>query len=76
MSPDLLSRITVEPDKIGGRPCIRRMRIRVMDIVEMLADGATRADILESYPELEDDDISAALAYAARATDHRVIAAE
>jgi len=76
MSRDLLARITVEPDKMGGRPCIRRMRIRVMDVVEMLADGATRADILESYPELEDDDISAALLYAAQATDHRVIAAE
>jgi uncharacterized protein (DUF433 family) len=76
MSADLLSRITVEPDKMGGRPCIRHMRIRVMDIVDMLADGATRADILESYPELEDDDISAALTYAARATDHRIIAAE
>lgn len=76
MSRDNLARITVEPDKMGGRPCIRRMRIRVMDVVEMLADGATRADILESYPELEDDDISAALLYAAQATDHRVIAAE
>lgn len=76
MSQDLLARITVEPDKMGGRPCIRRLRIRVMDVVEMLADGATRADILESYPDLEDDDISAALLYAARATDHRVIAAE
>lgn len=72
----LLDRITVEPDKMGGRPCIRRMRIRVMDILDMLADGASRADILGSYPELEDEDISAALAYASRATDHRVIAAE
>jgi uncharacterized protein (DUF433 family) len=76
MTEDLLARITVEPDKMGGRPCIRRMRIRVMDILDMLADGATRADILASYPELEDEDISAALAYASRATDHRVIAAE
>lgn len=72
----LLDRITIEPDKMGGRPCIRRMRIRVMDILDMLADGASRADILASYPELEDRDISAALLYASRATDHRVIAAE
>lgn len=72
----LLDRITIEPDKMGGRPCIRRMRIRVMDILDMLADGASRADILASYPELEDGDISAALLYASRATDHRVIAAE
>ncbi len=72
----LLDRITIEPDKMGGRPCIRRMRIRVMDILDMLADGASRTDILASYPELEDGDISAALLYASRATDHRVIAAE
>ncbi len=76
MPHDLLARITIEPGKMGGRPCIRRMRIRVMDILDMLADGATRAEILESYPELEDEDISAALVYASRATDHRVIAAE
>ncbi len=76
MSAQLLSRITVEPGKMGGRPCIRRMRIRVMDILDMLADGATRAEILESYPELENDDITAALQYASRAADHRVIAAE
>lgn len=61
---------------MGGRPCIRGMRIRVMDILDMLADGASRADILSSYPELEDADISAALAYASKATDHRVVAAE
>ena len=73
---DLLSRITVEPGKMGGRPCIRGMRIRVMDILENLAHGATRAEILESFPYLEDEDISAALLYAAQATDHRVIAAE
>jgi uncharacterized protein (DUF433 family) len=76
MSDELLSRITIEPGKMGGRPCIRRMRIRVMDILDMLADGATRAEILGSYPELEDEDITAALIYASRATDHRVIAAE
>lgn len=76
MSAQLLSRITVEPGKMGGRPCIRRTRIRVMDILDMLADGATRAEILESYPELENDDITAALQYASRAADHRVIAAE
>ena len=55
---------------------IRGLRIRVIDILDMLAEGASRADILESYPELEDEDITAALAYARRAIDHRVIAAE
>jgi len=71
----LLSRITVEPGKMGGRPCIRRMRIRVMDILDMLAAGATRETILRDYDELEDEDITAALMYASRATDHRIIAA-
>ncbi|XBQ17496.1 MAG: DUF433 domain-containing protein [Oceanicaulis sp.] len=72
----LLSRVTIEPGKMGGRPCLRGLRIRVVDVLDMLAGGATRADILESYPDLEDADISAALAYASKAVDHRVIAAE
>lgn len=72
---DLLNRITIEPGKMGGRPCIRGMRIRVMDILDMLAAGATREAILRDYDELEDEDITAALVYASRATDHRVIAA-
>ena len=71
----LLSRITVEPGKMGGRPCVRGMRIRVMDILDMLAAGATREAILRDYDELEDEDISAVLVYASRATDHRIIAA-
>jgi uncharacterized protein (DUF433 family) len=71
----LLDRITVEPGKMGGRPCIRRMRIRVMDVLDMLAAGATREAILRDYDELEDDDITAVLMYASRATDHRIIAA-
>jgi uncharacterized protein (DUF433 family) len=75
MSEELLRRITVEPGKMGGRPCIRRMRIRAMDILDMLAAGATREGIRHDYPELENDDISAALVYASRATDHRIIAA-
>lgn len=76
MSKPTLSRITREPGKLGGRPCIRGLRIRVVDILDMLASGATRSDILESYPDLEDADISAALSYASRAIDHPVIAAE
>lgn len=76
MAEDLLSRITIEPGKMGGRPCIRGMRIRVIDVLENLAGGASREEILESFPDLEDEDITAALLYAARNTDHRVIAAE
>jgi uncharacterized protein (DUF433 family) len=68
-------RITIDPHVCGGRPCIRGLRIRVRDVLDMLAGGATREDILADYPYLADDDITAALAYAARAIDHAVIAA-
>jgi uncharacterized protein (DUF433 family) len=72
---DLLERITIDPEKCGGRPCIRGLRVRVKDVLDMLAGGATRADILRDYPYLEDADITAALEFAARATDHPVLAA-
>jgi uncharacterized protein (DUF433 family) len=67
-----LSRISIDPDICGGRPCIRGTRMRVSDIIEMMASGASKADILADYDYLTDDDISAALAYAARATNHRL----
>ena len=57
--------ITIEPGKRGGRPCIRRMRIAVSDVLGWLAAGMTHEDILAEYPELTDDDIRACLAYAA-----------
>ncbi len=76
MRPEIDPRITIEPGKLGGRPCIRGLRIRVSDILEMLAAGASRADVLESFEDLDDADISAALAYASRLTDHPIIAAE
>ena len=72
----LLSRITITPGILGGRPCVRGLRISVVDILEMLADGVSRDEILESYEDLEDADISAALAYASQALNHPVIAAE
>ena len=72
---DILQRITIDPEVCGGRPCIRGLRIRVKDVLDMLAGGATREEILADYPYLEDPDITAALEYAARATDHPVIAA-
>lgn len=73
---DLLSRITIDKDKCGGRPCIRGMRIRVQDVLDMLAGGATPEDILADFPYLEADDIRASLAYAAAAIgDTAVIAA-
>jgi uncharacterized protein (DUF433 family) len=69
----LLDRISTNPAVNGGRPGIRGTRMRVSDILDMLASGATNAEILADYPYLQADDIAAALAYAARASDHRVI---
>lgn len=68
-----LARITVNPEVCGGRPCIRGLRVRVKDILDMLAAGASREQILTDYPYLEDGDISAALAYAAAQADHPVL---
>jgi uncharacterized protein (DUF433 family) len=68
-----LERITVNPEVFGGRPCIRGLRIRVKDILDMLAAGANQAEILEDFPYLEAEDISAAIEYAARHVDHPVI---
>ena len=73
MKTDLLKRITVEVDKCGGRPCIRNMRIRVQDVLELLASGMTHDEILEDYPYLEGDDITATLMYAARQFDHPIM---
>jgi len=58
----LLERITVEPNKCGGRPCIRGLRIRVTDILGMLAEGASHEEILRDFPYLKPDDIQASLA--------------
>jgi prevent-host-death family protein len=69
----LLARITVASNVCGGRPCIRGMRIRVADVVGLLAGGMTRAAVLKDYPYLEAADIDAALAYAAGTASHRVI---
>jgi uncharacterized protein (DUF433 family) len=68
-----LDRITSDPQVLGGRPCIRGLRVRVMDILDALAGGASRADILRDYPYLEDEDIAAALEYAAKHVDHPII---
>ncbi len=70
---DKLNRITIEPDKCGGRPCIRGKRIRVTDILELLSAGASVEEILDDYAFLEREDIYAVLEYAARQTDHVVL---
>ena len=67
------SRITHNPEQCGGKPCIRGMRIRVRDILELYAAGMSSQDILADYPDLEPEDLRAALAYAARALDHPVL---
>jgi len=64
-----LHRITINPEQCGGKPCIRGMRIRVTDVLELLAAGATRDEILDDYPYLEAEDIIAALEFAAQQTD-------
>jgi uncharacterized protein (DUF433 family) len=66
-------RITVNPEQCGGRPCLRGLRIRVKDVLDLLAAGATREEILDDYPLLETGDITAALEYAARQSDHPVL---
>ncbi len=71
----LLARITIDPDQCGGRPCIRGMRVRVVDVLQLLAAGETPQDILAEYPYLEPDDIAASLLYAARQLDHPILAA-
>jgi uncharacterized protein (DUF433 family) len=66
-------RITVDPAQCGGRPCLRGLRIRVKDVLDLLAAGASREEILADYPLLEDEDITASLEYAARQSDHPVL---
>jgi len=67
-----LERITVEPGKRSGKPCIRGLRITVTDVLEYLAAGMTADEILADFPELESDDIRAALAFAAQ-REHRLM---
>ena len=66
---EVIDRITVNPEQCGGRPCIRGMRIRVVDILDLFAAGLSAEQILEEMPDLERDDLKAALQYAARQVD-------
>ncbi len=72
---DVHQRITTKSSQCGGRPCIRGMRIRVTDVLDLLAVGLSFDQILDEMPDLERDDIVAAIAYAAHGIDHPVIVA-
>ena len=71
----LENRITVNPEQCGGRPCIRGMRIRVTDVLDLLAAGLSDAQIVEELPDLELEDVHAAVRYASRRIDHPVVLA-
>jgi uncharacterized protein (DUF433 family) len=72
---DLFARITVNPKQCGGRPCIRGMRIRVFDVLDLFIAGLNAEQILEEMPDLEPDDLKASLLYASRKLDHPVLVA-
>ena len=68
-----LERMTVDPTVCGGRPCVRGLRVRVKDVLDLLAAGATHEEILADYPYLQPEDITAVLEFAARQNDHPVL---
>ena len=72
---ELMDRITVNPDQCGGRPCVRGMRIRVSDVLDLLAAGLSSAEVLAEMPDLDAADIAACLRFASRRLDHPVLAA-
>ena len=67
-----MERITTNPEQCGGRPCIRGMRIRVMDVLDLLSNGLTAQQVLQELPDLEPADIQACLKYASRKLNHSV----
>ena len=72
---ELVERITVNPEQCGGRPCIRGMRIRVVDVLDLLATGLSQQQVLEELPDLEAEDISACLKFASSRLNHPILAA-
>jgi uncharacterized protein (DUF433 family) len=72
---EVAERITVDPRQCGGRPCVRGMRIRVSDVLDLLASGLTPAQVLEELPDLEPADIAACLRFASRRLDHPTLVA-
>ena len=72
---ELMPRITVNPDQCGGRPCVRGMRIRLVDVLDLLASGLTPQQVVEELPDLEPEDVTACLRFASRRLDHPILAA-
>jgi uncharacterized protein (DUF433 family) len=72
---DVLSRITTDPAQCGGRPCVRGMRIRVTDVLDLLASGLSAALVIEELPDLTTEDVEACLRFASRRIDHPFLAA-
>ncbi len=72
---DLRERITIDSEQCGGRPCIRGMRIRVTDVLDLLAAGLSAEQVVEELPDLEPADVRASLQFASRRLDHPVVAA-
>ena len=70
-----MERITTNPEQCGGRPCIRGMRIRVVDVLDLLSNGLTPQQVLQELPDLEPADIQACLKYASRKLNHSVLTA-
>jgi uncharacterized protein (DUF433 family) len=71
----VFERITVNPQQCGGRPCIRGMRMRVSDVLELLADGMSPEQIIGEHPDLELEDIQACLRFASQRVSHPILAA-
>jgi uncharacterized protein (DUF433 family) len=71
----ITERITVNPKQCGGKPCIRGMRIRVVDVLDVLANGLSLEDVLNEFPKLEREDVLACIKYARQQMDHAVLAA-
>lgn len=73
MKQQIADRITVDPGQCGGKPCVRGMRIRVKDVLDLLAVGLTPEQVVEELPDLEPEDIKACLRFASRWLDHPVV---
>lgn len=75
MTTVLADRITTNPEQCGGRPCVRGMRIRVSDVLDLLASGMSAAEVVNELPDLELDDVVACLKFASHRLGHPIVAA-